>query len=290
MSPEQAEGKAIDARSDIFSLGVVLYELATGERPFRGDSATAVLSSILKDTPLPVTELKPELPSEISKIVRRCLVKDVEHRYQSAKDVRNELEELMRLDWGASLPVPRGSPTVATGHRRTVAPCRGVAAWFFPSPTRRVPRLVNLQPRPPSASRTIRRGPDGRMIAYDSNRAETGTSGWPWGGAAVNRTADLQERIRPSWSADGSASRSSPNGREAATQTSALGGTCRCLFPRETNSMALMADSLGYSRDDGSGPLLDSSMSQHRGPPAPSGPESLTRAIPDGRLRVRRRL
>jgi len=108
MSPEQAEGKTVDHRTDIFSLGIIFYELATGERPFRGDSTASVLSSILRDTPVPVAELKPELPSELSKIVRRCLVKDVEHRYQSAKDVRNELEELKRdLDSGSLVsPVP----------------------------------------------------------------------------------------------------------------------------------------------------------------------------------------
>ncbi len=75
-------------------MGIILYEMATGERPFKGDSATSVLSSILKDTPILVTELNPKLPRDMARIVRRCLVKDVEHRYQTAKDLRNELEEL----------------------------------------------------------------------------------------------------------------------------------------------------------------------------------------------------
>ena len=94
MSPEQAEGKTVDHRSDVFSIGILLYEMATGERPFQGDSATSVLSSILKDTPKLVTELNPTLPREAGKIIKRCLSKDLSRRYQHALDLRNDLEEL----------------------------------------------------------------------------------------------------------------------------------------------------------------------------------------------------
>jgi serine/threonine protein kinase/tetratricopeptide (TPR) repeat protein len=96
MSPEQAEGKSVDQRSDIFSLGVMLYEMATGERPFSGNTSISLLSSIIKDTPPLVTDLKPTLPRELSRIIRHCLVKDSEYRYQSAKDLRNELSELQQ--------------------------------------------------------------------------------------------------------------------------------------------------------------------------------------------------
>jgi Tol biopolymer transport system component len=94
MSPEQAEGRDVDHRSDIFSFGVMLYELATGHRPFKGDSTLSLLSAILRDAPALLTELKPEVPRELARVVRRCLAKDPERRCQSAKDVRNELEEL----------------------------------------------------------------------------------------------------------------------------------------------------------------------------------------------------
>jgi len=108
MSPEQAEGKKVDPRSDIFSLGIILYELATGERPFKGDSNVSVLSSIMKDTPRSVTDLNPALPQEFGRIVRHCLAKDPARRYQTATDLRNELEELKQdLDSAFSDDTPQ---------------------------------------------------------------------------------------------------------------------------------------------------------------------------------------
>jgi serine/threonine protein kinase/Tol biopolymer transport system component len=117
MSPEQAEGKPLDHRSDLFSLGVMLYELATGERPFKGDTSVSVISSIIKDTPASVADLRPTVPRELSRIVKRCLVKDADRRYQTAKDLRNELEELKHdvdsgelmapaTTAGMSMPIP----------------------------------------------------------------------------------------------------------------------------------------------------------------------------------------
>ena len=94
MSPEQAEGRNIDARSDIFSLGVMLFEMATGRRPFTGDSSISVITSILRDTPPTVSDLKPAVPIEFARIVRRCLQKEPERRYQTAVDLRNALEEV----------------------------------------------------------------------------------------------------------------------------------------------------------------------------------------------------
>ena len=106
MSPEQLEGKEIDARSDIFSLGVVLYEMATGERPFKGDSAASLIADIMTGIPREVDTLRAELPHHLSRIVRHCLDKEPARRYQSALDVRNELEDLHREEsLSAAMPV-----------------------------------------------------------------------------------------------------------------------------------------------------------------------------------------
>ena len=94
MSPEQAEGKVVDQRTDIFSLGIILYEMSTGDRPFRGDTRMSVLTSIIRDTPPPVTDLNASMPRHIGRIVKHCLEKDPDRRFQSAKDLRNELDEL----------------------------------------------------------------------------------------------------------------------------------------------------------------------------------------------------
>ncbi len=94
MSPEQAEGKPVDGRSDIFSLGTMLHEMASGTRPFRGDTRMSTIGAILKDQPSSITELKPSLPRQLGRIIRRCLAKDPDRRYQTALDLRNELEEL----------------------------------------------------------------------------------------------------------------------------------------------------------------------------------------------------
>ena len=115
MAPEQAEGKPVDPRSDVFSMGVLLYEMATGERPFTGDSRISIISSIMRDTPTSITELNRTLPRQLGRIIKRCLAKDPDRRYGNAKELYNELLELkeefdsgeLHAPGGLSLPASR---------------------------------------------------------------------------------------------------------------------------------------------------------------------------------------
>ncbi len=91
MSPEQIMGRAIDHRTDIFSLGTLLYELATGQHPFQGRSSAELTSAILRDTPRPVRELRAELPEELERVIQRCLEKSPADRFPSARELRNGL-------------------------------------------------------------------------------------------------------------------------------------------------------------------------------------------------------
>jgi serine/threonine protein kinase/tetratricopeptide (TPR) repeat protein len=96
MSPEQVRAKDVDARTDLFSFGAVLYEMATGEIPFNGSSSGEICSAILRDEPRPPSQLNPEVSAELEAIIRKALEKDRNPRYQSAAEIRNDLQRLKR--------------------------------------------------------------------------------------------------------------------------------------------------------------------------------------------------
>jgi tetratricopeptide (TPR) repeat protein/predicted Ser/Thr protein kinase len=128
MSPEQVQGEPVDHRTDIFSFGVILYEMATGDRPFHGQNSAQVVSAILRDDPPSVAERKAELPFHLSRIVRHCLEKDPRKRYQSALDLKNELEGL-KDEVASGYVRPASSSTMAAV--RPVAQPR--PRWLWPA-------------------------------------------------------------------------------------------------------------------------------------------------------------
>jgi TolB-like protein/Flp pilus assembly protein TadD len=124
MSPEQLEGRELDARSDIFSLGIVLHQMATGQRPFQGDTSVSLISSIFKDTPPSVDTVRQELPHHLARIVNRCLEKNPKRRYQSAVDVYNELDDLRReVESGV---VSSGAAELTSAERQAARPSRSL--------------------------------------------------------------------------------------------------------------------------------------------------------------------
>jgi Tol biopolymer transport system component len=114
MSPEGLQGRASDPRADVFAVGILLYEMATGTRPFQGKSTAAVISSILRDEPVPITDLNPSLPPQLARIIERTLEKDPERRCPSARDLANELREIRQALQAGDL-----APTALPSHRST---------------------------------------------------------------------------------------------------------------------------------------------------------------------------
>jgi len=113
MSPEQARGEALDARTDLFSLGVVLYEMATGTAPFKGTTTAVIFNQILSKAPVAPVRLNPDLPDELERIINKSLEKDASLRFQHSSDLQTDLKRLKRDTSGESVatsPVPAATP------------------------------------------------------------------------------------------------------------------------------------------------------------------------------------
>ena len=106
MAPEQIEGHEVDARTDIFSFGVVLYEMVCGRRPFAGDSRASLMAAIVAAEPPPLLSLQPRTPASLERLIRRCLAKDPDDRWQTARDLAAELRWIAEAGSSATTAAP----------------------------------------------------------------------------------------------------------------------------------------------------------------------------------------
>jgi hypothetical protein len=214
MSPEQASGRGVDARSDIFSFGVLLYEMVTGRRPFAGSSSAEIHAALLKDEPKPPCELASDVPKELERIILRCLRKAPAKRFQHATDLKVELEEV-KEESDSKPAAPAGGVTPRHASRRRLVAlgatglvflaAAGAVLWRLRGPALPPPKFVQL-----SSERWAGGGsfsPDGTQIAYAS-AGEDGSNWDIWvkivGEAEARRlTTSPESDCCPAWSHDG---------------------------------------------------------------------------------------
>ncbi len=215
MSPEQAEGKKADARSDVFSFGAVLYEMVTGRMAFRGDSAAATLAAVMERDPPPPRELVPSLPPDLEKLVQRCLRKDPAKRFQSMGDVALDLDEI-----AAGLDTAREARSQgSSGRRRRWLPLAGAATFAVvatvafviwrsrPAMAPATPKVIQLTSYPGSEL-TPSFSPDGTHVAFawngeKRNNFDIYVKSVDGLGPPLRLTANPAPETYPSWSPDG---------------------------------------------------------------------------------------
>ena len=219
MSPEQAEGKKVDGRSDIFSFGAMLYEMVTGRRAFQGDSNLSILTAILRQDPRPPSQLGEPVPRDLERIIARCLRKDPARRFQHMDDLKVAIEELKEESESGALLAGVPAPAPAAPARRwllslvaglALAMAAGVGTVWWMNRSRKPAAPGQLRRLTFDSGMTVSPAisPDGKLVAYASDRAGDGKLDiWLQqvaGGDAVRLTRLPQDENRPAFSPDGS--------------------------------------------------------------------------------------
>jgi Tol biopolymer transport system component len=221
MSPEQIEGKEADARSDLFALGAVLYEMTTGKRAFDGASLASVIAAVLEREPIPVLEVQPRTPLALERVVRTCLSKDPEQRFQSAHDLKLELEWIRESGsrpraWRVAPLRPARREALAWALAAggcLVAVVVGFSASFRSAPERLVTRAEILPAADtdfrllPSYMGPVALSADGRHLAWAAVDQHGASELWvrPVDHGTARRLEGTQGAQYPFWSPDASA-------------------------------------------------------------------------------------
>jgi serine/threonine protein kinase/Tol biopolymer transport system component len=214
MAPEQVEAKEADERSDIFSFGVLLYEMVTGQRPFSGDTQAAVLAAVLRDQPAPISQRQPAVPRALERVVRKCLEKKPEDRWHSARDLKPTLE-LIDLDAppvsssSASVPIPVATssrkrwlwPAVAAAAVLTAA---GLAYTLWPKaqPPARAIRFQVTLPDKVTFSEYVSLSPDGHKLVFNATGEQSGLWIHDLNTLEWHKLAGTEDAVSPFWSPD----------------------------------------------------------------------------------------
>jgi predicted Ser/Thr protein kinase len=236
MSPEQAEGRKVDVRSDIFSFGSVLYEMVTGRRAFQGESKLATLAAILHSEPKSASEIVEDTPPELERLITRCLRKDPERRIQHMMDVKLALEDLKEESESGKLAAPssRKRRVILPWAIAAVAVVAAVSVWLWMGRQPRQaggPALMQLT-TDTGLTTDPALSPDGKLLAYASDRGGDGNLDiWVrqiGGDQPIRLTQDPADEREPSFSPDGTriAFRSEREGGGIYV-VSALGGPAR---------------------------------------------------------------